>query len=244
VTVETGAISIATGETVHFIAGHAPSGAQLIEVGCGAGEVAVALMERGIKVTGIESDPDRIAVARSRGVDVIAGRWPDVDVPRADVVVFTRSLHHIAGLGAAVAHAKELLGVLGLLLVEDFAFESADAATVDWFRSVVAEGIAQGVLRAVPEEFATRVMAADDALEAWHEDHDHDLHGWPEMANAVADRFSQISVSEVPYLYRYLIPVAEDSPEAVEFVRETRDREGNFDDQAFRMIGRRLVAHS
>ena len=76
-----------------------------------------------------------------------------------------------------------------------------------------------------------------------HQDHDHDLHTWPEMADAVVMCFSQITVSEAPYLYRYLIPVAEDSPEAVEFVRKTHDRERNFDGQAFRMIGRRLVAH-
>jgi len=251
VTVETGAISIATAETVDFIAGQAPAGAQLIEVGCGAGEVAVALMERGFQVTGIEYDPERVAAARSRGVkviagqwpDVIAGQWPDVDVPRADVVMFTRSLHHIAGLGTAIAHAQQLLSVSGLLLVEDFAFESVDAATVDWFRSIVAEGIAKSVLRAVQGEFATKVMEADDPLKAWHEDHDHDLHSWPAMADAVSDCFPRISVSEVPYLYRYLISVAEDSPEAVEFVRETRDRERNIDGQAFRMIGRRLVAH-
>lgn len=54
--------------------------AQALDVGCGTGRVAVALMARAVPVLGVEADPRMAAVARGHGVTVELGAfeaWPD-----------------------------------------------------------------------------------------------------------------------------------------------------------------------
>ncbi len=47
-----------------------PKGGRILEIGCGAGELAACLFKDGYEVVAIDSDCDSIAVAQSRGVRV------------------------------------------------------------------------------------------------------------------------------------------------------------------------------
>ncbi len=65
--------------------------ATIVDAGCGTGRVAMELARRGHRVTGIELDPEMLAVARARAPDL---DWrigdlarPDLDLPRADLVL-------------------------------------------------------------------------------------------------------------------------------------------------------------
>lgn len=76
-----------------------PSGT-VLDVGCGGGRAAFALVPPAGRVVGVDRRPPMLAAfaaaARRRGVDheVVLGAWPDVaaQVPPADVVV----CHHVA----------------------------------------------------------------------------------------------------------------------------------------------------
>ena len=98
----------ATLETLAFVLRWIGERSRIIEVGCGAGELAGQLQARGHIVTGIDSDPNAVEACRERGVNAINASWPDVKLPLVDAILFTRSLHHMAPLDAAVMRAREL----------------------------------------------------------------------------------------------------------------------------------------
>ena len=64
----------ASGVDVHgeaaCVAALVPSGARVLDAGCGTGRVAVELTRRGYAVTGVDSDPSMLAVARARAPEL------------------------------------------------------------------------------------------------------------------------------------------------------------------------------
>lgn len=68
-----------------------------VDVGCGRGDLAATLVERGWSVTGVEPSRDACEVARARGVDARQGTLPEVPLePGAyDFAVFQHSLEHV-----------------------------------------------------------------------------------------------------------------------------------------------------
>ena len=236
-------IDVATDATVSFIIEHVGSPATILEVGCGEGGVALELMDRGYQITGLDTDEDTVAKARKRGALVQLVEWPDYDCDPVDAIVFTRSLHHIHRLDAAIVKAKELLKPGGTILAEDFAFDVADAKTIEWFLSVINTPKACDLLTLIPGEFITNLLAADDPEFAWQQDHDHELHTIGAMKDAIGEHFTIQDTVSVPYLYRYLIPVLPETSEAVSVVQKTFDDETKAGDAGnITFIGRRIVA--
>jgi SAM-dependent methyltransferase len=90
-----------------------PEGGTVLDVGCGGGAAALALVPPAGRLVGVDVQADMLELfaegADERGVDhvEIEGRWPDVatDVPDADVVV----AHHVAYNVAALAEFARAL---------------------------------------------------------------------------------------------------------------------------------------
>ena len=238
-------IDVATDATVSFIAEYADSPATILEVGCGEGDVALELMDRGYEITGLDGDEDTVFEARKRGAPAVLAEWPDYNCDAVDAIVFTRSLHHIHHLDAAIVKAKELLKPDGTLLVEDFAFDETDTKTIDWFLTVINTPEACDSITATPDEFITNLLAADEPEAAWQQDHDHELHTIGVMKDAIAKQFTIDSYTSVPYLYRYLIPVLPETPQAASFVQRVFQEEAKQGAAgSITLIGRRIVAKS
>lgn len=237
-------LDVATAETVEFIAGNVPSDARILEIGCGTGEVAAALLRLGHCVVGIDAGADEVQAARTKGVHAILGRWPDVEAPVGDAVTFTRSLHHIGHLDAALTAARTALAGSGLLLVDDFDFPAVDGTTIRWLIEKTIEAEAEGLAQP-GDSFAARIAAAADPVAAWQHEHDHDLHSASAIADAVGAHFTITRQESVPYLYRYLIPLLRPSATAASWLLTTLERERSLGEGgALRLIGRRIVAHA
>jgi SAM-dependent methyltransferase len=81
-------------------------GGTVLDVGCGGGAAAFALVERATHVTGADQQQDMLdafaAEATARGVPhrTVLGRWPDAaaDAGTADVVVSHHVLHNVVDL--------------------------------------------------------------------------------------------------------------------------------------------------
>src|SRR5262249_35503901 len=109
-----------------------------LEVGCGDGRLAARLSADGYDVTAIDLDGDVVAAARARGVHATKADWlAYADRATYDAILFTRSLHHIHDLDAAVVRCLDRLASDGLVVVDDFAIEAMDEATAEWFRDAL-----------------------------------------------------------------------------------------------------------
>ncbi len=124
-----------------------------------------------------------------------------------DAITFTRSLHHINPLGEAIARARQLLNPSGLLLIEDFALDEVDEATVAWFVKVLRSEQGKASINPIADQLATELLSASDVMETWRRNRAHDLHSFTAMNEAIAARFVIRESQSVPYFYRYLVPV-------------------------------------
>ncbi|HEY9388904.1 MAG TPA: class I SAM-dependent methyltransferase [Mycobacteriales bacterium] len=143
-----------------------PPPARVMEVGCGRGALAAGLGRLGYRVVGVEPDPEAGAVAAARGVEVVCAGVGDIPAGSdQDVVLFTRSLHHIADLDATVGHALRLVRPGGLVVLEEFARERVDQATAGFLYDTRGLLVAAGVL-ALPED-AVAFDPDADPVERW-----------------------------------------------------------------------------
>src|SRR6266513_5773370 len=164
---------------------------RILEVGCGTGELASRLLQDGSAVVAIDSDHDSVVAARQLGVDASVAAWPDFDDGNFDAILFTRSLHHIHPLDQALRRAVDSLADGGRLIVEDFAYESADEKTLRWFSSALRLLEATGSL-AVSDEFLKTVLSKTATLKAWRENRESDLHTAAEIDAQLEKVFDRV----------------------------------------------------
>ncbi len=236
-------IDLATRETAAFVASHLQLGAEILEIGCGEGDVAGTLQTRGYHVIGVDTDIQALAGARAKGVPAVLARWPRFSSAPVDAIAFTRSLHHVSPLHDAVGRARELLRPAGRLLVEEFAVEEADAGALAWFLDLLHSAAARSLIEERPGQLVTELLHTADVAVAWQRSHDHELHRLSTMTGAITEHFVLRDIRHVPYLYRYLVPVLPETPAALAFLEDVFGEESNLGERGqLQLIGRRFVA--
>lgn len=193
-------IDVATRYSLEFVRDALPTGARrLLEIGCGNGELAAALMLDGFEVVALDMDADAVSRARAAGVDAHEAKWPDFHDGRFDAILFTRSLHHVRDLAGSLDAAFSALEPNGRLIVEDFLAEGCSARSEAWFNSFVRLLHEAGLLPHPTPFLAQRLGDAEP------HGHDHDLHGSSEIEAALGLR-GHVTVSRSAYYFRYLLP--------------------------------------
>lgn len=232
-----------TRETLKFVIEHVPSSnATMLEVGCGDGELAFQLKSLGYRIIAVDSSAEAIEHARQLGVDARIARWPQFEGEPFDLILFTRSLHHIHPLEEAVERAHRLLKPPGLVIVEDFAYEEALPATVEWFYGVLTLLEACKKLSLESDSFAKTLLTGKGRFEVWRDRHREDVNHASSMALVLKDWFEPLVEAAVPYLYRYLCPALENGDDGYTIARrvfETEQRLANTG--TVNLIGRRFV---
>jgi SAM-dependent methyltransferase len=212
-------LELETDEVLAFVRKHLnarPS--RILEVGCGTGALALRLSALGHTVTAIDVSEEAVADARAAGVKALVADFRTLEAEPFDAILFTRSLHHIDPLEAAVVRAQRLLVPGGVLLADEFAWDEVDRATAAWLYDAQALLEAGGVLRSEEAEAHRHRQhhhpgePPADPLERWQHGHGHEppLHfGWS-MVKAISTRFAVASAEPGPYLYRYLFGIVDD----------------------------------
>jgi ubiquinone/menaquinone biosynthesis C-methylase UbiE len=201
-----------------FVLSHLPAlPADLLEIGCGRGELALALSRAGYSVTAIDPEaPDGPIFQRTTLEDFGDGRF--------DAVVASVSLHHLDAIDIAFDKIVSMLRPEGLLIVEEFAKERLAGATARWYyqerRALAAVGAENA---SVPDDFATWICE-------WKSEH-ADIHTFAEMRREIDARFAERHFSWTPYLFDYRL---EDALEPLE--RELIEA-GAIDPIGFRYVG-------
>lgn len=170
---------------------------RILEVGCGAGDFGLKLMQTGISLTACDTDEKSVLLAQKKGVPAIHIDFLLLKDRVFDAIVFTRSLHHIHQLQMAIEHAKSLLVPGGMLIVEEFDVKMIDVHTARWYydtRSIVS--------LCVDDNDDPRTI--EDPMQAWIDDHHHEhaLNTGEEMIKRIEDYFHVVSIERNAYLYR------------------------------------------
>lgn len=213
-------IPIETGakETLDFLLGHLPSrDTRLLEVGCGRGHLTAMLASHGVSIRAVDISEEAIEETRSRGLDAVCADFLQFEDEPYDVVFFSRSLHHIHPVEEALERADALLKPHGLLIVEDFGVELADARSVAWLYG--AESLLQkaGLLICETDEY----RMDDDHLARWKTYHSrhHHLADSATMRDRLRERFAAKPEERAPYLYRYLLDSIEPTERGLAIAR-------------------------
>jgi SAM-dependent methyltransferase len=213
---------------------------RVLEVGCGAGELARRLGAGGFQVTAIDVKLDGPAPAP--GVTWVQADFRDFDDRPFDAVLFTRSLHHIDPLDAAMERAARLVAPGGLLVLDEFDRLAADLVTARWYYEL------QELLAALGLYSHDHPRGVDaDPTETWRAEHDHDppLHTGDQMLAAVDRHFTRLETQRGPYLYRTIAHRLEASESGGEAAGRARDDEAmQIAAGELRPVGLRVVARA
>lgn len=237
--------NLPTTETLSFVRKHltAPP-SQVLEVGCGNGELASRLQVLGYRVIALDSSVEAVRQTKALGVDARTGEWPNVnlEVESVDVILFTRSLHHIHPLQKALHQAERVLRPDGLVLIEDFAFDELSQPVLGWFYDVLKLLNASGRLELDQESFCRDLLLGGADPEIWRRHHDHDLHPWSLIISTLKIAFEPIIETSAAYLYRYLCPLLESSEGGHRIATRVLEMENELEMiTPGRLIGRRFV---
>lgn len=187
---------VATRYTRDFVCTRLPQGArEILEIGCGMGELARVLMKAGYQVVAVDSDAECVAKAKEGGVDARQLEWPAGVDGRFDCVLFTRSLHHAHDLSESVTAAYAALRPGGRLIVEDYRAEGASERSAEWYRGLIRTLSASGAFTE-DFDFQDRVTAAEPIA-------GHHLHSSTEIENSLRC-FGHVERADAAYFFRYL----------------------------------------
>jgi SAM-dependent methyltransferase len=190
--------------TRDFIKRSLPAAARrVLEIGCGSGELAASLLQDGVSIIAIDNDADFIAAAQRLGVDARIAAWPDFEDGQFDAVLFTRSLHHIYPLDKAVQRAADGLVIGGRLIVEDFAYETADEKTLQWFADVI-DRLDRAGLLVKGDDFLSALRSKTEMVKRWRENHESGLHTGANVFAEIRRVFGETQCEQAPYYFRYL----------------------------------------
>jgi len=193
---------------------------RVLEVGCGRGELAQALAERGFEVVAIDPAAPDGPIFRQVGLE-------DFSDPRGfEAVVASVSLHHIEDLAGAVDKIASFLPQGGILALEEFAKERLAGTTALWYyhqrRALAA---------------ARREDAVSDDFEEWKRQSKAeraDIHSVSEIRIALERRFAERFFKWTPYLYSHRLD------DALEPIERRLIAEGAIDAAGVWYVGERL----
>jgi SAM-dependent methyltransferase len=170
-----------------------PAPARVLDVGCGQGELTTALAVAGYDVLGIDPLAPHGDLFRRLKLEDLEETEP------FDAIVAGRSLHHLRDLDAGLDKIAALLPPVGVLVVDEFAWDRLDETTLDWF---------YGQLRALAAAGHGEAPASHDELrQEWEAEH-LGLHGFAALREGFDARFDEREFEWVPYLHRTLAGVA------------------------------------
>jgi methyltransferase family protein len=167
---------------------------RVLEVGCGhEGGVAPALAAAGFDVVAIDPDAPAGELYRRVTLEEFDDAGP------FDAVVAGRVLHHVRPLGAAL---DKLAALAPVLILDEFAWNHMDEATIDWYESQ------HRVLMA-----AGRKPKGPPDLAEWRTRHS-ELHPYETLRAEIDARYEERRFEWRPYFYRWLEGPATESLEA------------------------------
>jgi SAM-dependent methyltransferase len=220
------------GDIYRVVRGRLDPPADVLDLGCGLGHIALELARDGCRVVGVDADAESIALARAardadpllrdRGVltyevaDV--GEWwapPE----RFDAVVASRVLHHVADPEQLLAGVAAWLRPGGRLVAVELAYDRFDRRGASWLYET--RGLLQASGAHAGDRLGVDVRAGIDRVwDAWwrHHEEEHRLNTFGQLVGALRGAFRERRRGWLPYLYWDVLEELDVPPAAGEAV--------------------------
>jgi len=178
---------------LELIRAHVPEPpARVLEIGCGRGELSLALAEHGYEITAIDPKAPEGPIFQQVTLEEFS------DERGFDAVVASLSLHHVHDLGGGLDKLASLLASGGPLVLDEWATERFQGPTVRWWyeqrRALASVGRTESE---VPDDFAAWVQKGQDDRAG--------LHLASTMLAELEKRFAERLLEWHPYLYSWLL---------------------------------------
>jgi ubiquinone/menaquinone biosynthesis C-methylase UbiE len=206
-------VELTHGRLWRLVADELPTApARVLDVGCGPGALSLEMARAGHDVTAIDPDETAIDIARRGTPGPSAGRlayhragvetW-DPSAGGYDVVVTTRTLHHVDDPAEAITRIHRWLRPGGRLVCVDFLHDRFEVRAARWLAQV------RGVLEAAGQfrgdgRLPAEPRAAVERIEwEWEQEHviEHRLNGSAEIGEPLGRLFPAQTRTWHPYLY-------------------------------------------
>jgi SAM-dependent methyltransferase len=152
-----------------------PPPARVLEVGCGAGRLAVALAADDYDVVAVDPKAPDGPIFRRTTIEELGDEGP------FDGAVASLSLHHLHDLGVGLERVRSLLRPGAPFVVREFAWDLVDEPTARW-------------------DYERR--GREGGLAEWRAEH-HELHGFEALRSALDARFRERSFAWGAYLSEF-----------------------------------------
>jgi 2-polyprenyl-3-methyl-5-hydroxy-6-metoxy-1,4-benzoquinol methylase len=115
---------------IRFIAEYLSEKAQILDMGCGAGDFVLALRKKGFQAIGYEPNPKARQIAEIKGIEVLPGEQALLNMPgqKMDAITLWHVLEHLHEPITMLEQCKRLLKPGGMLVVATPMYNSYDAA--------------------------------------------------------------------------------------------------------------------
>ncbi len=200
-----------------FVIGH---GLRILDVGCGTGFLSLELAREGHRVTGVDNSEDMINIAvRTMKSDPYGSERGSLEYKLADfttlenpesefdLVIISRTLHHIPQPMKVLDKARKLLREEGRLVCVEFAYDQFDEETATWLYQTEKTLEDAGLYRRESKFPSSLHAATSQILESWFEEYEkkEKFNKFEEMRKPLYTFFREDYFSWEPYLYWEII---------------------------------------
>ena len=192
---------------------------RILDIGCGRGWLSLELAREGHDVLGIDSRKEVVQYAKrtmdsdpykdERGkLEFEVSDFPQWEHPGEsfDLVIFSRSLHHIPHPGKAVRKAHDLLKKNGQIICIEYAYDQLDKKTATWIYNVRRSLKQSGWYKSRKKLSEKMDQAVREIIEEYNaptrKEH---FNRFEEMRKPLSSLFREAHFSWEPYIYWDLI---------------------------------------
>lgn len=192
---------------------------RILDIGCGTGFLSLELAREGHHVTGLDSDEKAVDIAvRTMNSDPFTSErgpleyectdFTSWDGPEAgfDLVVSSRTLHHIPQPEKAIGKVHKLLHETGRIVCIDFAYDQFDQRAATWLYHI-RRALEQAGWYKPPSKLPSDTTAATHHIvEEWFSEYGKKkFNRFEEMRRPLYKLFREAHFSWKPYLYWEII---------------------------------------
>lgn len=193
---------------------------RILDIGCGTGFMSLELAREGHNVMGLDSDAKAVNIAvRTMNSDPSASERGPLEYECADfsawegsegnydLVVISRTLHHIPQPDKALGKVHKLLRETGRIICIDFAYDQFDQRTATWLYHMQRALEQAGWYNPPSKLPSDTAAAAHHIVEEWFSEYEKKerFNRFEEMRRPLSRLFREEHFSWKPYLYWEII---------------------------------------